>query len=554
MHDLKNDYLMFPVTFQCDAIRTWGKLNSMPSEPNVLTVIGPPGTGKTTRIAGMVAKAAAELGPHNVIVASLTRAASRELLGRDLPVDQNHVGTLHAICFRALGRVPILGADSAEGRKLITEFSTMFSRPMRGSADNPTPWESEATGNDELLAHMNLLRVRMVPRDLWPAHVTSFADDWESLKAFKGAIDFVGMIERAIERFPAPPDGVRAVYYDEAQDGSALELALIRQWAARTEYTRIAGDDRQAIFTWRGASPEAFLGFSEAKRVLDRSYRIPRAVHAVAQRLASDLKVGSAQDYQPRDAEGEVERVPWIAADPGEWISRLPAESCMVLTTCRYMLAPLIASLKEAGVPYHNPYAEEEGRWNPLARHHGISPADRLLAFTQLRTWRDLTLATDHLRAELLPRGSKAVIAGHKGEVDAVPFDTVAALVGNELLDAAIRNDLDWFERGLLPSKAHTLAFALRCARRMGVQALGRWVDTVQGQPKAGLIVGTVHSVKGGEADTVLLFPDLSPAAFEQYDSRDRDDVTRTLYVGATRARERLLLGSPCGPLTVEWP
>jgi DNA helicase-2/ATP-dependent DNA helicase PcrA len=500
----------------------------------------------------LIAKASEELGASNVIVASLTRAASRELLGRSLPVDENHVGTLHAICYRALGRGPILDADS----KLLKEFTETYGRPMTGTKDGLDLLSDEPTGNDEALKHMNLLRLRMVSRELWPSHVTAFADDWDSFKMFKGAVDFVGMIERALERLPAPPDGVRAVYYDEAQDGSALELALISQWAAHTEYTRIAGDDRQAIFTWRGASPEAFLAFSQERKYLEQSYRIPRAVHVVAQRLASTLAVGSPQEYRPRDAEGEVVPVPWLSADPSEWLPQLLSldGSVMVLATCRYMLAPVISCLKEAGVPFHNPFAEDAGQWNPLARHAGISSADRLAAFCRLTTWRDLTLATDHLRAELLPRGSKAVIAGHKGDTAPVPFELACDLVGDDMLDAAIHKDLDWYERGLLPSKAHTLAFALRCARRMGIATLARWVDEVQGQPRKGLTVGTVHSVKGGEADTVLLFPDLSPAAFEQYDSSDRDTVTRTMYVGVTRARERLLLGSPRGALAFDWP
>ena len=61
-----------------------------------------------------------------------------------------------------------------------------------------------------------------------------------------------------------------------------------------------------------------------------------------------------------------------------------------------------------------------------------------------------------------------------------------------------------------------------------------------------GVVVGTIHSVKGGQADAVYLFPDISQAGDAQYahGGRLRDAVIRQFYVGATRARERLYL---CG-------
>ena len=64
----------------------------------------------------------------------------------------------------------------------------------------------------------------------------------------------------------------------------------------------------------------------------------------------------------------------------------------------------------------------------------------------------------------------------------------------------------------------------------------------LQETPK--VIVGTIHSVKGGEADIVYLFPDLSQAGDSQYkrDGAPRDSVIRVFYVGATRARETLYI------------
>jgi ATP-dependent exoDNAse (exonuclease V) beta subunit len=60
------------------------------------------------------------------------------------------------------------------------------------------------------------------------------------------------------------------------------------------------------------------------------------------------------------------------------------------------------------------------------------------------------------------------------------------------------------------------------------------------------VVVGTIHSVKGSQADVVYLFPDLSQAGDAQYNrgGAARDSVIRVFYVGLTRAREKLYI---CG-------
>ena len=51
--------------------------------------------------------------------------------------------------------------------------------------------------------------------------------------------------------------------------------------------------------------------------------------------------------------------------------------------------------------------------------------------------------------------------------------------------------------------------------------------------------VSTIHSMKGGEADNIVLVPDLSYAAHKSY-QRDPAIEHRVFYVGATRAKKSL--------------
>ena len=67
--------------------------------------------------------------------------------------------------------------------------------------------------------------------------------------------------------------------------------------------------------------------------------------------------------------------------------------------------------------------------------------------------------------------------------------------------------------------------------------------------------IGTIHSVKGGEADVVYLFPNLSRSAFEQWEaprSKGYDAIVRQFYVGITRARETLVVCTQWDPMAID--
>jgi len=56
--------------------------------------------------------------------------------------------------------------------------------------------------------------------------------------------------------------------------------------------------------------------------------------------------------------------------------------------------------------------------------------------------------------------------------------------------------------------------------------------------------IATIHSVKGKEADNVLLLPDMTSLTHNSY-NKDADSEHRVFYVGATRARKHLYLHKP---------
>ena len=69
------------------------------------------------------------------------------------------------------------------------------------------------------------------------------------------------------------------------------------------------------------------------------------------------------------------------------------------------------------------------------------------------------------------------------------------------------------------------------------------------------VIIGTIHSVKGGQADVVLVLPDVSRPSWGWLPwRRISDEVRRLLYVAFTRAREELVLLDPATERAVGWP
>ena len=61
---------------------------------------------------------------------------------------------------------------------------------------------------------------------------------------------------------------------------------------------------------------------------------------------------------------------------------------------------------------------------------------------------------------------------------------------------------------------------------------------------KPRILLSTIHGVKGGEADNVVLLTDLSRQTLREYE-RVPDDVNRLFYVGATRTKEHLHIVEP---------
>lgn len=526
---------------------------------NEFRVFGPPGTGKTTYLAGEVGHAAEKYGPDRVLVTSFSRAAAAEIASRRLPVDDSMVGTLHAHCHRALGRPQI-----AEGH--ATEFSEAHPYfrlgPLDADLDQPLELDVRVPG-DELYLAMQALRGRLVPQERWPPKARVFAESWGTWKRSCGYVDFTDLLELAVSDLASPPGDAVVGFVDEAQDLTPLQLKLVRRWGESMDRITLAGDDDQAIYGWLGATSDAFLSPpvpDSHKVILRQSHRLPRAVHRTAEALIRRLTAREPKLYHPRDADGEVRRLgaatwkhPEVAlADAARYLAA--GKRVMFLGSCAYHLGPLLRTLRRAVIPYHNPYRRKRWAWNPLdPQGVSVAPARRVLAFlapeqrnrlwtaAELWEWVEALMASGNLKP-----GAKAQLKRLEGAAP-ITREQLAAYFEPPALEAAGKCSLGWYRESLMPSKRRELEFALAVAERHGADALLR-------SPL--ITVGTIHSVKGGEADVVYLFPDLSRSGMREWVRGPfaRDPLIRMFYVGLTRAREVLVLCGQGGRHAVQLP
>ena len=507
------------------------------------TLFGPPGTGKTTTLSRWAKSAAERHGGENIMICSLTRTAATEIASRDTDVPDHNVGTLHAHAYRSIED----DGPRVMGKEAIDEFNALYPQwaiPQTKVDDDQTT----ASFGSSHLGQYDLLRARCVDRRLYPDFLASFVEAYELFKTSHNVIDFTDMIQYAVDHVECP---AKYIIMDEAQDCSALEFKLLQKWAAQSEGCVIAGDDDQAAYEWRGASVDAFLNFSEDQRVLGQSYRLPAKVKARADAWIRQISKRKEKEYNPRDGSQGV-AVELEYRKPEDVISHMMSQpgTSMILTTCGYQTLPFVYELKCQAVPFCNPYrmkGDFASTWNPL-RSGGremTSSSDSVRAFLSPPwTWRSARMWMKDMTG--LQRGAKKLLDSEKNNQDLIPIESLSAILPEGGLQKALTGDAAWWLSQLKsdPKKRSQIALRLRFVQRFGK-------DSLTSTPK--IIVGTIHSVKGGQADNVYLLPDLSQQGKEAWSNGLQDPIIRQMYIGMTRARERLFLLRPPRGSCLTW-
>ena len=487
------------------------------------------------------------------MVCSFTRAAVAELNSRQLPIPKDQIGTLHAIAYHALGMPKIV-----ETREYLQQFSEEYpdyaiDDPTRDGVEDGYAQGGKTEGA-KLLQEYSRVRSLMRPPDAWTEEIKDFAQVWEHFKDEVHAMDFTDLISVSLKEQIMPRFEARIGLFDEAQDFTPLELAIVRLWGQDLEKLILVGDGDQCIYSFKGAVPSLGLDPSIPVITLKQSYRVSQAVHAFSEQVIGLIPPTERlqREYLPTAEPGEVLDLHGTYKKPERWFETVQRhldqyQTVMILASCSYMLQPIIQFWKQEAIPFGNIYRRKRRDWNPLI-HMTRQTTAAARARDYLAGWRRAPMTWTGgelgrwlpLMAKVLKRGGKEKLASILSDQEA-PIELLQEVLPMEQMQSA---GPEWI-LGHLSASHRNVEYHVR----VGLKA---WEDL---EIEPALTAGTIHSVKGGEADVVILFPDLSPEAAKAVRHGEVGPTARLFFVGATRARTSLYLGRPANPgMRLVWP
>jgi len=536
-------------------------------------LVGGAGTGKTTELLGIMEKALAVIhDPMKLGMASFTRAARAEAAGRaaaawgveeDTLTKQGWFRTVHSTVYRCL---EVQGGQMLTGKQSDIEWLSEAMGVRLGTELDDELGMQRHVGDPVVAASLDCwAKSRATLRDLkdicreesvsnpdanYDAAVRHIAR-YETSKRLHDRMDFTDIL-LAFCGITANPEGgygrcqprgnlpqVSAWLFDEQQDASPLLDAACRRLvsAETVRWCYVVGDPFQAIYGFAGSTADCFMNWEVSKeRTMPKSWRCPRPILELGEKCLSRMRRGYwDRGIAPADHEGTVSSLDSIE----DAVNRVdPREDWLLIARSNYQATRLAAAMHEAGKPV---------RWTGQASE----PSRRALGLKGLLSLEKGNAITGHewqAALELLPQrragGEEIITRGTKskwksGELakqwDWLPPGDLSQVGATETLV------------GMLSGGAWaTLVDRGTEWRRMA----DRWGPELAAMPRCR--VGTIHSVKGAEADNVALLTTTSKIV-QRADEEDRlhDEECRVAYVAVTRARRNLCVieeGKPGTP------
>ena len=267
-------------------------------------VIAGPGAGKTHVLVRRIAflTESASIPPSQLMVITFTRAAAKEMQKRyraTVPPQYSGVtfGTFHSIFFHILKRSGQISSSALIDDR--THRHILIKALRAAGVDDKRTDEllSVAASRISYIKNTDNDIDAFEPVELSHEEFYTIYQEYEKGKRRLGLIDFDDMLVMTRELFLSNPSLLDAYrehfkYYlvDEAQDMNGVQYEILRLMAKGKDNIFLVGDEDQSIYSFRGAQPKLFLGFTRdypnAKTVmLSKNYRCDIKVVECAKRL-----------------------------------------------------------------------------------------------------------------------------------------------------------------------------------------------------------------------------------------------------------------------------
>ncbi|MFE3035329.1 ATP-dependent DNA helicase UvrD2 [Streptomyces canus] len=520
-------------------------------------VLAGAGTGKTRAITHRIAYGvrAGILQPSSVLAVTFTNRAAGEMRGRlrQLGASGVQARTFHSAALRQLqyfwpkavgGSLPRLVdrkiqlvADAAAACRIRLDRGEL--RDVTGEIE----WSkvTQTVPSDYALAAAKA--GRETPRAA--AEIAQLYAAYEDLKRDRAVIDFEDVLLLTVAILQDRHDiaeQVRSQYQhfvvDEYQDVSPLQQRLLELWLGRRDNLCVVGDASQTIYSFTGATPDHLLDFRTRHPgatvvKLVRDYRsTPQVVHLangllaqargraadhrlelISQRRPGPEPVYTEYTDEPTEAEGAARRIRELM-DAG-----VRASEIAILFRTNSQSETYEQALADAGVPYQLRGAERFFD-RPEVRRAIVNLRGAARFGGNDSRLDDAVTLPSQVRAVLSGEGWTSEPPAGSGAVRE-RWESLAALVNLAQDFAAARSD------------ATLNDLVAELDERAGAQH----APTVEG-----VTLASLHSAKGLEWDAVFLVgvaEGMMPITYAKTDEQIEEE-RRLLYVGVTRARERL--------------
>lgn len=352
-------------------------------------VIACPGSGKTRALTHRMGYLIEQrVSPFGILGITFTRAAANEMKQRLAGLihpdkaKQVRLHTFHALAYHIVTEI--------EGRPNV--LGEREQRAMAGQLLREFQLNADQTAVESLLTDFAFFVGAQVPVDQCPLNLEPqlFVEIWTrygELKAEAGVSDFDDLIVRARDLLRENPEHqqrqVRRTQYlmvDEFQDTNALQWQLLQLLVPEKNNMMVVGDDDQAIYGWRGASPSFMLDFPQAFPEcsvlrLTRNFRSTASIIKPAEKLIAVNSQRFDKSFiaerpptepptfvRPASAAEEADEIVTAVRDRLE--SGANPAGLAVLYRTHLLGYPLMNRLERAGIPFR----VIGGRPNPFTR------------------------------------------------------------------------------------------------------------------------------------------------------------------------------------------